>query len=280
MDMQMPVMDGYETMEAINNEGLSTMVIVVSGDVQSDAKRRMIDMGAIDFIRKPIDIEKLTATLTEYGIFSGSAEHKKQDPALESIDKLDVYREIANVAMGQAGEQLAKLFGLFIKLPIPNVNVLETNELHMAIAEINRNDSVSGVSQGFLAMGIKGEALVIFNDSDMAGLIELLKYQSHQLNEELEMEALMDVSNILIGTCLNALSEQLHVKFSLTHPILLGRHIDLDQMLESNVSRWNKIVAIEIGYSLEGHDIHFDLLLLFPNSAMDAVYEKLVSVTE
>jgi chemotaxis protein CheY-P-specific phosphatase CheC len=280
LDLNMPVMDGYETMQIIKDDELSTMVIVVSGDVQENAKRRMLEMGAIDFIRKPIDIDKLLKTLTEYGIFSGDAVPQKQEDELESIDKLDVYREIANVAMGQAGEQLAKLFGLFIKLPIPNVNVLETNELHMAIAEINHNESVSAVSQGFLAMGINGEAFVIFNDSNMASLVDLLKYQSHQVNDELELEALIDVSNILIGTCLNALSEQLHVKFSLTHPILLGRHLDLDQMLESNVSRWNKIVAIEIGYSVEDHDIHFDLLLLFPNSAMDVVYEKLVSVTE
>ena len=34
----------------------------------------------------------------------------------------------------------------------------------------------------------------------------------------------MDVSNILIGACLNGLSEQLNVAFSHTHPVLLGQH--------------------------------------------------------
>ena len=42
---------------------------------------------------------------------------------------------------------LASLFDEFIDLPIPNVNELETTELHMAIAEINSNTSVSAVSR-------------------------------------------------------------------------------------------------------------------------------------
>ena len=48
LDLNMPVMDGYETMQIIKDDELSTMVIVVSGDVQENAKRRMLEMGAID----------------------------------------------------------------------------------------------------------------------------------------------------------------------------------------------------------------------------------------
>ena len=57
-------------------------------------------------------------------------------------DQLDACREMVNIAMGRAGENLAQLLGEFIDLPIPNVNLIESNELSMAVAEINRNDSV------------------------------------------------------------------------------------------------------------------------------------------
>lgn len=285
LDLNMPVLDGYQTMEVIRKEDLPTMVVVVSGDVQPEARERMLGMGALDFIRKPIDNQKLVALLRQYGIYSGDGDAKKRKLVETSVsdsqdDRIDAYRELVNVAMGQAGENLARTLGEFIDLPIPNVNFIETNELHMAIAEINANERVSAVSKGFVSAGIQGEALVIFNDTNTTNIITLLGYDSIKNSEHLELEALMDVSNILIGACLNALSSQLNVKFSHSHPIVLGRHRGLDVLLSDNISRWSKLMAIEIGYAIKSRDISFDLLLLFPDHAMEKVYQRLVSVSE
>ena len=282
LDLNMPVMDGYQTMKAIRDEDLPTMVIVVSGDVQPEARVRMMAMGAIDFIRKPIDNDKLIDILRQYGLYSGdaSATHRVETTAkfeMESRDdSLDAYREMANIAMGQAGESLAKILGEFINLPIPNVNLITNNELHMAITDIKGNERVSAVSKGFIGSGINGEALVIFNESNFANIVKLLKYDESENGDTLELEALMDISNILIGACLNALSEQLHVTFSHNHPIILGRHCDLDDILKSNIKKQDKILAIEIAYSIQTQNIHFDLLLLFPNQAIDLILDKLV----
>jgi chemotaxis protein CheY-P-specific phosphatase CheC/CheY-like chemotaxis protein len=282
LDLNMPVMDGYQTMQAIRDEDLPTLVIVVSGDVQPEARKRMMALGAIDFIRKPIDNDKLMEILNQFGLYSGDASSSKRAQGTKAVvkesktDELDAYREMANVAMGQAGESLAKLLGEFINLPIPNVNLITNNELHMAITDIQRNEQVSAVSKGFIGSGINGEALVIFNESNFANMVKLLKYDEALDSSSLELEALMDVSNILIGACLNALSEQLHVTFSHNHPIILGRHCDLDDILKSNIKKQDKILAIEIAYSIKSQNINFDLLLLFPNQAIDLVFNKLV----
>ncbi|MEP7705523.1 response regulator [Paraglaciecola sp. 25GB23A] len=284
LDLNMPVMDGYQTMQAIRDEDLPTMVIVVSGDVQPEARTRMMGMGAIDFIRKPIDNAKLIEILNQYGLYSGEAiaSHRAETvPSfqMESRDEsLDAYREMANVAMGQAGESLATMLDEFINLPIPNVNLITNNELHMAITDIQRNEQVSAVSKGFIGSGINGEALVIFNESNFTNMVKLLKYDKAVGSETLELEALMDVSNILIGACLNALSEQLHVTFSHNHPIILGRHCDLDDILKSNIKKQDKILAIEIAYSIKSQNINFDLLLLFPNQSIDLILDKLVQI--
>ncbi len=280
LDLNMPVMDGYKTMEIIRQEDLPCLVIVVSGDVQPQAREKMMAMGALDFIRKPIDNEKLTNILTSYGIYNGEAQSSSAvntiDEAATVEDKLDACREMVNVAMGRAGESLAQLLGEFINLPIPNVNLIESNELSMAVAEINRNDRVSAVSKGFISEGISGEALVIFNDTNSQNIVELLKYPPSESPERLALEALMDVSNILIGACLNGLSEQLSVAFSHTHPVLLGQHKGLSTLLSDNVQRWGKLMAIEIGYAIKARDISFDLLLLFPGDAINQIYARLI----
>lgn len=286
LDLNMPVMDGYETMAQIRQHDLPCMVIVVSGDVQEQAREKMLSLGAIDFIRKPIDNEKLSDILAAYGIYNGdtSADKRQVDslaPTSAPFDeKLDAYREMVNIAMGRAGENLAQLLGEFIDLPIPNVNLLESNELSMAIAEINQNESVSAVSKGFVSGGIRGEALVIFNDTNTQNIVELLKYDSYASSGNVELEALMDVSNILMGACLNGLSEQLNLSFSLTHPVLLGQHQGLAALLSDNVKRWGKVMAVEIGYAIKARNISFDLLLLFPDQAMDEIYARLVGVDQ
>lgn len=86
----------------------------------------------------------------------------------------------------------------------------------------------------------------------------------------------MDVSNILIGACLNGLSEQLNLSFSHTHPVLLGQHQGLSALLSDNVKQWGKVMAIEIGYAIKSRNIAFDLLLLFPDAAMNEIYARLV----
>ena len=291
LDLNMPVMDGYQTMEAIRQQDLPCLVVVVSGDVQAQAREKMLALGALDFIRKPIDNEKLSHILASYGIYSGESqssgaslekslaqsELSNAQPKAETSkeEQLDACREMVNIAMGRAGENLALLLGEFIDLPIPNVNLIESNELSMAIAEINRNDSVSAVSKGFISEGISGEALVIFNDTNSQNIVELLKYPPSASSDKLALEALMDVSNILIGACLNGLSEQLDVAFSHTHPVLLGQHQGLSTLLSDNVQRWGKLMAIEIGYAIKSRNISFDLLLLFPGDAMNHIYARL-----
>lgn len=60
----------------------------------------------------------------------------------------DVFQEIANVAMGRAANLLARLLNNYVVLPIPVVNLLERNELKMALSSLKSVDSVSAVCQG------------------------------------------------------------------------------------------------------------------------------------
>lgn len=73
LDLTMPVMDGYQTLEAIKNNDLPIMVIVVSGDIQPEARERVKKLGAIDFVKKPVDKEKIQNVLQDYGLIGGDA---------------------------------------------------------------------------------------------------------------------------------------------------------------------------------------------------------------
>jgi two-component system chemotaxis response regulator CheY len=68
LDLTMPVMDGYQVLQAIKDEGLDSMVIVISADIQPEAQERVLKLGAMDFIRKPVSPEKLLETLHKFGL--------------------------------------------------------------------------------------------------------------------------------------------------------------------------------------------------------------------
>ncbi len=68
LDLTMPEMDGYQVLEALRKEDLNSMVIVVSADIQPLAQQRVMSMGAIAFVKKPVSPEVINAVLKEYGV--------------------------------------------------------------------------------------------------------------------------------------------------------------------------------------------------------------------
>ncbi len=197
----------------------------------------------------------------------------KSDISL-SADMRDCCQEIANVAMGRAGDLLARLLNVFVELPIPNVNFIEVSELRMALKDIENHESTSGVCQGFISAGISGEALLILNDSSFKDVASLMNYQyDAQMGTELEL--LMDLANVLIGACLKGVSEQLDIQFSQGHPEVLGQHRKISDLIANNANKWKKTLAIEISYSIENYPIKCDLLLLFTEKSMQTLNNKL-----
>lgn len=68
LDLTMPDMDGYQVLEAVRDEGHKCMIIVISGDIQPTARARVMHLGALDFIQKPINPDKLAEVLRTYGL--------------------------------------------------------------------------------------------------------------------------------------------------------------------------------------------------------------------
>ncbi|MFI8738594.1 response regulator [Ectopseudomonas toyotomiensis] len=277
LDLTMPVLDGYQTLAALRAEGLSSKVIVVSGDVQEEAVRRVRELGALAFIKKPADPEVLRQTLIDLKLFDPHATPaaQAQTAALSElkVSFRDALREVSNVAMGRAAALLAKVLGVFVQLPVPQVNIFEVSELHMTLLDAQRGERFSAICQGFIGEAIAGEALLLFHDSEVDDMARLLGWQPE--NEAQTSEMLLDLASILTGACLAGVAEQLDLRFSQGHPQLLGQHASLDQLIQVNRQRWRKTLAVEISYSLEGHAIHFDLLLLFTEDSIKRLTDKI-----
>lgn len=68
LDLTMPEMSGFEVLEALQGERRDCFVIVISADVQPKARARVMALGAMAFLRKPVDADELARVLREYGL--------------------------------------------------------------------------------------------------------------------------------------------------------------------------------------------------------------------
>ncbi|MCW8106930.1 response regulator [Alteromonas ponticola] len=277
LDLNMPVKDGYQTLEAIQQLGLPTKVVVISGDIQPEAHQRVTKLGAIDFIQKPVKADKLRDVLVKHDIlknYEATEEESLLDPEVR-----DCYQEITNIAMGQAGDHLARIMNVFVRLPIPNVNLIEVSELHMMLTDIEQHEQVTAVCQGFLGPGIRGEALCILSDSSFEDVAKILNIKQ-EVDDQIQLELLMDAASLLIGTCLAGLAEQMDVNFSQGHPVVLGQHRLITDIVNMNSINWRRTLAIELSYGLEGYNVQCDLILLFTEDSMSTMNKKLSHLLE
>ncbi|MGB1319324.1 MAG: response regulator [Vibrio gallaecicus] len=280
LDLTMPELDGYGTLEEMQRLGDDTPVVVVSGDIQPKAREKVLSLGAKAFLKKPIDKEALKEILRE--LVDPPKQPQIVTPTILDLPVLrrrDIYMEVANVAIGRAADALARHFDVFVHLPLPNVNIFEVSELHMALRDLAENDQVSGVCQGFSGEGIAGEALVLLSDSSVSDLKKLMKVPTE--SEELEeLELLMDVSNILVGSFLNGLGEQSEVRFFQSSPVLLGQHISIDSIIENTSGSFQKTMTFEVSYNIDGTSIRCDLLFMFVDESLPLLDNKLAYLME
>ncbi len=286
LDLNMPVMDGYQVLEVIRQEDLPVVTIVVSGDIQPEAQERVQKLGAIGFIKKPTELGPVLSLLHDYGFYRpGDLEHAAlTDHSLNteatittpeiSVSLNDYLQEISNVAMGRASDLLARLLRVFVPQPVPRVAFIAPSELHMAISAASNSHTYSAVCQGFTGAGIAGEALLLFADASYQKIADLLHYEDSE-SESLNVEVLMDISSILFGAFLKGIGDQLDLKLGLGHPSVLGQHQQITELLEHHSSRHQQLLCIEIGYLLEDSSIQCDMLVMLTEDSLPFLEQRL-----
>ena len=276
LDLTMPELDGFGVLEAIRREDLPTLTIVISGDIQPESQKRVKALGAITFIKKPVNATELTAILDDYGLIDVlNNEDQIDQSALDSEPNnafADWCQEISNVAMGRAADLLAHFIRDEVVLSIPDVHILNQQELKERLKP-STEGGVSHFSCGFIGSGIYGENLIFFHDINFRELGKLMNYQkTPSLNEEREI--LMDISNILVGSFLHELSELLHTPFSQGHPRFENLNQGDQQIISQSFADDARFLAIKINYAIGGDKLQCDQMVLLPNNAITAL-EKL-----
>lgn len=182
-------------------------------------------------------------------------------------DQRDCLQEISNVAMGAAGESLATLTGTFVELSIPVIRSIEPKEIPHALASLQDGEKVSAAVQAFGAEGQEAYALVVITEPSFNDLAVFAGRSVE--NDQIASELLIDLSQTLINTCIPHLMEQVGSEAQIDAPEVVALHVDLEDLRFYDIAGWDRVVSMEINYHLENHPFNCDLLLLYPDQAVE-----------
>jgi len=92
LDVRLPDLSGIEVLREVKQNNLSVPVIMITGDPQLDDIKTAIKLGALDFIKKPLDFDELQVTLLN--AIDRSILRSERDGLREEVRKRSGYHEV------------------------------------------------------------------------------------------------------------------------------------------------------------------------------------------
>lgn len=101
MDMNMPEMDGITATELLREQGMTTPIIGITANVDSDETKRYWDAGIDDYILKPLDIDSFYKTLSTF------LPNKGHD-YIDQMDK-EIYEEFSDLFINSLKDAIREM---------------------------------------------------------------------------------------------------------------------------------------------------------------------------
>jgi chemotaxis protein CheC len=189
-------------------------------------------------------------------------------------DQNDALQEVVNIAMGQAGDSLARILGNFVELSVPRIRLVTVEDVIGTVTGmVDTHAEISAVRQAF-SNSLRGEAIVIFAQTGADDLADLMGYDT-DLDQSAEQELLLEVSNLLVGAIINGISETLETDLNFSAPSLMAERKPLDQVLVPEQLSWSHALLMEVNFTVEGRDFRCHLLMFMTEEAIESLKDIL-----
>lgn len=268
LDLTMPGISGFDVLAEMQRKNMNALRVVLSADVQRLTKERVIALGAVGFIEKPVKFDALHKVLSALGLIYANE--------LFDEDERDQLAEFVNIAMGKAGASLAEAFAGFVNLRVPEIRTVGVAAINETRERLVRTyQRISVLHQEFFGE-ITGEIAVIYGPASYAALREVLGFDDRDGDGRRQREELLlELGNALASTCVRELGALLELRTGLRAPRMLAfdtRSDEAVRRLFGEIQAWSgQTLLIDIVFHLESHDVPFELMITIQPPCLAAV---------
>lgn len=119
---------------------------------------------------------------------------------------LDAIAELLNIGMGQATDSLSQILNEEVNLSVPSVQLLSRVDAAKNI-DSGKKEPIVAIKQHFEGP-FWGDALLLFPQEKSLELVRAIVKEevSHEMLLELEQDALSEIGNIILTSCLSSLA--------------------------------------------------------------------------
>jgi chemotaxis protein CheC len=137
-----------------------------------------------------------------------------------TADEEDALREVGNVGMSKAAKQLSIILKSSIKISIPTISLVNLESLTLANPDREKilsfaYQTLTGDLSGYAALVLQREQTKLLT-LEVIGQIPKLTEKEIRACEQ---EALLEIANIIISSCMSALVDMFSTQINLSLPI-------------------------------------------------------------
>lgn len=159
----------------------------------------------------------------------------------------DALIEIGNIGMSKAAKQLSILLNATIKITIPKISLMDINKIETE--QFKPNEIIASVYQT-ISKDLQGCSALLFQREQTNLLTDAILGETISLSEEetraIEQEAILEIGNIIITSCLSTIVNMLSKKIDLSLPAYEENTITtlLQNMCMPLPSRSSTVIAL------------------------------------
>lgn len=186
-------------------------------------------------------------------------------------DEKDALQELMNIAYGQAAAVIAEMLESFASLSIPNIQVMQVNQLLKTFDEL-KNTSYFFATQAFSGE-FNGESAFFINEESAQNLAKHLQIQS---KEDLD-DAILELTNVLTSSLTTKLAQELETELAFSLPsifkIPLGEVSDVETF-----QIYSKVIVIDTELNFKDQKINGEIFILTKDESIQWLKTKLDNI--
>jgi len=183
----------------------------------------------------------------------------------------DALIEIFNIGVGHAANSLSQIVGEGVSLSIPKLEILDSSQIDVLNSQIN-SKKICAVSQDFTGL-IDTRTFLVFPEGKSMDVVRRMLGENIGLGDlgEMEQEALSEIGNIILNSCISAMSDSLQSSFQCSLPVFHRGSVDNVLDSENNVV----LIMLHINFAIPSDHIDGNLVFLLSASSFNGLVEKI-----